>query len=473
MIQSALALALLLPSCTSKDGDGNTGGEEGSHTGLSADDTDRADDTAGADTDRDPPADSPIISFDGPAPTNLILISVDTLQMARVGRYSGDDTTPFLDGLLAEGVALDDHRSCSNWTFASVICAMGGRDPMEVGHVPTGTTEEPQPVPEGTAFLTSYLVDRGYSTALVTTNPFLGPNFNTVPGVQTIIETLNEDATTTFSAGLDALDGLQSGSEPWALMVHTIDPHMPYAPPDEYLTEVNELPEVDFDLSNNGQVQAMRDNWNRLPASERALLIQHMSLRYDASLRYWDDELAAFFSALEARGALDDALVVLWSDHGEQVYERDEETVGHGISLYDLENRALAALWAPGLAPAAWTGPTGHKDLLPTIWAAMGWPLEEEFTGLPAGTAEDDRALFGITYQGDITEQSVIQDGDKLIYHWQGFMQLYDLVADPNEIQDISESDPDRTAALWALLEPEVERLHDEFYPTGAVPTEP
>jgi arylsulfatase A-like enzyme len=432
-----------------------------------------ADTSPAADSDSGAWPSEHAFSLSGEAPTNLIVISVDTLQVRRLGRYSGGDTSPFLDGLLAEGVALDNHRSCSNWTFASVICAMGGRDPMELGHVPTGTGTAPEPVPEGTRMFGSFLAERGYRSTLVTSNPFLSDSMHTAPGFDTVIEALSEDADALFARSLDEIDALEAAGGPWAFHVHAIDPHLPYAPPDAYLDGLEALEPVDYDLGDMNSVNAMRSEFAGLSPEERALIIAHMSVRYEGTIRYWDDELAAFFSALEARGALDDALVVLWSDHGEQVYERDGESIGHGISLYDLENRALAAYWAPGLAPVAWEGPTGHKDLLAGIWAVMGWEPEPEFTGLPAGAAADDRALFGITYQQAITLQSVIQGGDKLIYSWTGAAWLYDLAADPEEADDLSELRPDRVAELWALLEPEAQRLYEEFYPDGPAPIAP
>ncbi len=62
------------------------------------------------------------------APKHLIGISIDTLRRDAVGRYNSAITdTDFLDGLLAKSVALDNHRSCSNWTFPAMTCAFTGQ----------------------------------------------------------------------------------------------------------------------------------------------------------------------------------------------------------------------------------------------------------------------------------------------------------------------------------------------------------
>jgi arylsulfatase A-like enzyme len=53
---------------------------------------------------------------------------------------------------------------------------------------------------------------------------------------------------------------------------------------------------------------------------------------YDAAIAHLDEEIARMLGALERRGALDNTLVVITSDHGEQFGEHG--LVGHGNSLY-------------------------------------------------------------------------------------------------------------------------------------------
>ena len=76
---------------------------------------------------RDGPA-GPLIDFGGKKPKNVLMISIDTLRRDRVGRYGKNGNTPFMDRLLGEGVALDNHRSCSDWTYPSILCALTGVD---------------------------------------------------------------------------------------------------------------------------------------------------------------------------------------------------------------------------------------------------------------------------------------------------------------------------------------------------------
>lgn len=69
------------------------------------------------------------LAFLGAPPRHLLMISIDTLRRDQLTRYGGHGNMPFLDGLLDEGVALDDHVACSNWTLHSTVCAMTGTYP--------------------------------------------------------------------------------------------------------------------------------------------------------------------------------------------------------------------------------------------------------------------------------------------------------------------------------------------------------
>ncbi|GEM_PF-5728158 len=60
------------------------------------------------------------------------MISLDTVREDQVD----PNRTPFLAGLLDAGVALDDHRACSNWTWHSGLCALSGESAIDAGWLP-------------------------------------------------------------------------------------------------------------------------------------------------------------------------------------------------------------------------------------------------------------------------------------------------------------------------------------------------
>jgi hypothetical protein len=59
------------------------------------------------------------LQFYGQVPKNVIFLSIDTFRKDHMGAHGDLGLTPFLDTIAAEGVVLDDHQQCSNWTFPS------------------------------------------------------------------------------------------------------------------------------------------------------------------------------------------------------------------------------------------------------------------------------------------------------------------------------------------------------------------
>jgi len=397
-----------------------------------------------------------VLEFSGPTPRNLLVISVDTLRRDRVGRYSGLDTTPFLDGLLAGGVVLDDHRSCSSWTYPSVVCALTGRDLMDLGWVPQRTPDGGlEDLPGAAPTLASMLQPAGWRTALVSGNAFLGPGTDADRGYQSSVVVELAPADEIAALGLSALDGLQASLSPWLLHLHFMDPHLPYAPPERYLEA---LPALDYPLERQADFDALEADWPTMDAAAREAALAHAYGRYDAELRYLDDTLADLWATLGARGALDDTLVVFWSDHGEQILDHGE--VAHGNGLYTEENAAAAAFFGPGLTPRAWAGPTAHEDLLPTLLAGIAPGLRPPVDGVVVGGDANRQARFAATLgeNESRTRQSVDRDGLRLIYGWEGRLELFDLAEDPTEQRDLYAPGHPDLAPLWDLLEPQVQR---------------
>ena len=148
-----LFMAALAVACTNKAADSD----------IPPDDYDQRGDSDDARPDL-------VFEFTGDRPKNLLMISLDTTRRDFVGRFSGDDSTPRIDALLERSYALDNHRSCSNWTFASVACVQSGQRPTESGFVPA--TIDVRPVPEDLGLASDLLQRAGFQTALVSSNVF-------------------------------------------------------------------------------------------------------------------------------------------------------------------------------------------------------------------------------------------------------------------------------------------------------------
>ena len=401
-----------------------------------------------------PPTDT-LPQFYDRVPSNLLFLSIDTFRRDHMRRYGHpNDVVPFLDDLAENGFSLDDHTQCSNWTFHSTTCTLMGRNPIEDGWAPRLGRVHRTPVPENTPLLASYLGDAGFYSILVSNNNWLSMNWGNAQGYDRFRVPPNSGAASTFSTGLDELLTArdEGRASRWFLHLHLLEPHAPYDPPDEYLEGIEALPPTTHDLANKDIQYELRDGWGSLEEEERAVIEQHLRFRYEAEMKWMDEQIRLMFADLGARGLLDDTLVVVWTDHGEQFWEHGRHT--HAYALYPEENDALAFFWATNIVPGAWTGPTTAIDLVPTLLGLYGIDRPDEVTGIPLGEAAEDRARVAFTLARSGPIQSVRKGSHRLQYRWSGGVEVYDRATDPTEQNNLYDINDATTLDLWNELLP-------------------
>jgi arylsulfatase A-like enzyme len=397
--------------------------------------------------------------FYGEVPTNILMISMDTFRRDNMGRYDPDfDSTPFLTGLAAGGVALDNHTTCSNWTFAGMSCTLQGRYNEESGFTPKLTATGQLPWPEDT-FLAGHLKQQfGMVSVASSTNGWFDEEWGMTQGYDESFHPRNGSAYGAYSEGRDALLARldeTDGETPWFLHVHLIEPHVPYLAPESYEVAEPNLEPIPWDLTEkDDHYDLTRSIWPDLDPETQDLVETHLRIKYRAELSYMDDQIQDMIADLERRGLLEDTLVVFWTDHGEQFWEHGYQS--HAYTLFREENDGIALFWAKNIVPAAWTGPTTSIDIAPTLLSLLGGEVPEMMTGVPLGEADDDRARFAFTIARVGAIQSVRQGDLKLIFSWSGGLRMFDLSTDPGELNDLYDPTDPRVLALWALLEPHV-----------------
>jgi arylsulfatase A-like enzyme len=392
-------------------------------------------------------------------PTNLLVVSIDTLRRDHLGRYGGPVPTPFLDGLMADGVAFDDHMQCSNWTFASMSCTTMGRPGIDLDWAAELLPFGREPLPR-TETLPSWLGELGFFSIVNCTNDWFSPSWSATQGYDQVFS-LGTTAFDQIISAADQLDVARAGglvTDRWMLHAHVMEPHPAYDPPEEYLSGLADLPALDGDLTDFFFHYEVAEDWPELTAQEQATLEQHMRVRYAGEVQWLDDQLREAFAELDARGLLEDTLVVVYSDHGEAFWEHGHQA--HAQTLHAEETDAVLFFWSETLKPGTWTGPTHATDLAATLVTLYGDTPDPRITGLPLGTAPDDRARFTYTQGRQGTQSAVQRDGWKLLFDWSDQSPLlYDRRSDPGETTDVSAAHPDVFEDLWALLVPEIEAL--------------
>lgn len=92
--------------------------------------------------------------------------------------------------------------------------------------------------------------------------------------------------------------------------------------------------------------------------------------RYLNAVHHLDSQLARVTEHLEKNGLLDNTLVVITGDHGEEFMEQGRW--GHNSTFVDEQVRVPLVLWVPGRAAQQESLRTSHSDLLPTLLPLLG-----------------------------------------------------------------------------------------------------
>ncbi len=411
--------------------------------------------------DLGPPTDT-FPSFYGKAPKNVLMISIDTFRRDHMSRYDPlkNDDTPFLGAMAEAGVAFDDHTTCSNWTMAGISCTLLGADVETTGFTPQLTAWGLAPWPDDTPFLARHLKEQlGMVTVASSTNGWFAEEWGMTQGYD---DWLHPRDGSTFGAYREGRDALlhqledQPEGTPWFLHVHLIEPHAPYNAPDAYDPSPKDLEPIPWDIrEKDDHYDLTRDVWPDLAPDMQELVDEHLQYAYRAELRWMDKQIQDAIADADRRGLLDDTLVVVWNDHGEQFWEHGYQS--HAYTLFREENDGIALFWAKNIVPAAWDGPTVSTDIAPTILSVLGGTVSDTMTGMPVGTAPDDRARFAFTVARLGGVQSVRKDGHKLSFSWAtGGVRYFDLNTDPTELNDRFDANDPKVQELWALLLPRI-----------------
>jgi arylsulfatase A-like enzyme len=251
---------------------------------------------------------------------NLVIVSIDTLRADRVGAYGYErETTPRLDAFAARG-ALFEHvvAECSS-TQPSHLTMLSGLYPSTHGVVQPSLLPGPH-----TRLLAQMLREAGYRTLGMTDGGYVDAQRGFSRGFE-VFDDREKGLAAALGASLEAMAGYGEG-ERFFHFLHTYDVHCPYDP-DPAFARMFRSADSQF-VQTTGRCGNPDYNAMRLSSGQVELL----SNRYDASIREADASLGAYLAELESRGRLQNTIVVVTSDHGEEFNEHGQ--IGHERSLY-------------------------------------------------------------------------------------------------------------------------------------------
>jgi arylsulfatase A-like enzyme len=223
------------------------------------------------------------------------------------------------------------------------------------------------------------------------------------------------------------------------MVVDSFDPHEPWTPPRRYLDMYGDPGYDGYEIADVGYTKAS----NYLTKGQ----IARLQVTYKASVTMADRWLGHFLDRLWDLGLDDSTAIVLVSDHGVFLGERDWTGKGPG-KLYPELIHVPLLVREPGGAGAGgssgWFAST--HDVAPTVASLAGVRRPSSFEGadlspiLAGGTPDEDRPYA----VGGYGNNSFVRDG-RWAYQVQNdgrSERLYDLRADPRETVNVAERRP-------------------------------
>jgi arylsulfatase A-like enzyme len=385
--------------------------------------------------------------------SHVILITIDTLRKDVLSAYGSERVeTPTLDGIASDGALFENAFSSSSWTLPSFSSMLTGL-PVTVHK----TARADSMLADEFTTIAERLRDSGYYTAAIVDNFFLHPEFNMNQGFLeynyypkrqkvinsfgvTVVNQVFPDLLKHYTSTKDLTDVslkwlTENRDKDFFLWLHYYDPHIPYAPPWEYISKDAEKDShIGYTFESARSVRSGHFSPNE---AERKWIRE----LYDAEVRYVDHELGRFIAALRKYGIYDDALIIVTSDHGEEFWEHGG--FEHGHSLYNEVIGVPLIIRMPGAKPGERLGEKVATRSIPaTVLDVLGIEYESDaviaeslkplIEGSRDGYSQPPITSTGVLYYED--RESVIFGGSRFIRSIvTGQEELYDLDNDPGE----------------------------------------
>jgi choline-sulfatase len=357
----------------------------------------------------EPARDAAGAALDSTRPS-ILLVTLDTTRADSIGPEAEGVATPAFDALAARGRRFAHAYTTAPETLPAHASMLTGLTPAE-----HGVHENARRLAAGHPLVAERLAGLGYSTAAFVSGFPLDRRFGLARGFAVYDDEMGSggverraDATT--ERALAWLAAAPPG--PLFLWVHYFDPHEPYEPP--------------------------------APFAER-----YAADPYLGEIAFMDGELGRLVAAFEERAAGRPVRLAVAADHGEGLGEHGEAF--HGNLLYQGVMRVPLVLAGDGVPPGVADEPVSIRRLYDTL---LAWAGAEAPRTLLRGGAEIvvGEAMKPYLQYGWQPQVMAVRGRLKAIRS--GEVEVYDVVADPGETDDL---------AGRAGLPPELRRTLAEY----------
>ncbi|MEM7608719.1 MAG: sulfatase, partial [Myxococcota bacterium] len=373
---------------------------------------------------------------------NVVVVLVDTLRASKLQTWNPRSRvrTPAFDALAEESVVFERAQSTENWTKPAVGAILTALHPMD-----HGARTQSAVLNDSALMLSEHFKANDFATGGFIANGYISDRFGFDQGWDRYRNFIRE-----AGASSEARDVFQEAGD-WALehrderfflYVHTIDPHVPYDPENEFVSM--------YDARSNyeGQVQP-RMTGELLAGAKRNPPtvtfsdsdVRRLQALHDGEITQHDQHMGNFIERLREAGLWDNTVFVFVSDHGEEFNEHG--SWGHGHSVY--QELLHVPLLIHGAGPARRVPTTvSTMDIGPTVVQLAGLP---EMPGIAGRSLVP--LINGGQRPGPAVAMSEFLDDRRVIVagRWKFLIRgnltasMFDLQEDPGEREQLGLND--------------------------------
>lgn len=388
-------------------------------------------------------------------PRRVILFGLDTVAAGHVSWLGYKrKTTAVLDSLANRSVVFTDGHSCSPWTLPSFAAVLSGRLPGV-----TGADRRNRGLSMHEDMLAEIFRRNGFATAGFVNIPHL-QEAGFFQGVDHQWEVQDLPAPQALEQARNWID--YNSDQDFFVFIHLFDPHIAYVPPRKWADKFRapDYSGLHADkwflhggiITRNHYDPAVWAGFGEVEQKQCENL-------YDAEIAGMDEAIGNFLAWYEEKGLLDDSLIIVFSDHGEEFGQHGRWE--HGHSQYEEQIHVPFFIKLPGETGSRRVdGLVATYDTYPTLLELFGFKSETEPSGvslvpiLRGGSADTERRTIAeSTLWGPETKTVVTNRYKYILTVPTGQAELYDLVSDPLETKDILKETPDVSDELGKFLE--------------------
>jgi arylsulfatase A-like enzyme len=407
-----------------------------------------------------------------PAPerASVIVIVVDTLRRDYLGihGFEGDISTN-LDWLALESSRFDNAFAPAPWTKPSVATLLSGLHPQvhgvrdQGGRIDRKATDT---LSDDAYTLPEVFRRAGYDTAAFVGNAWLRPKYGFAQGFDHYFVDNRDPAL--LSRAREWLEARRR-EKPYFLYLHLVNVHGPYRAPESDYLALRESPSLGPDrvLTKTDPGRPRHFAATPFAHADDKNSLRAWKAKYAATVRQLDRRLGELLSELRDTGELDRAWVVFTSDHGEEFLEHGSWE--HGYALCDHQLHVPLWIRAPGarFAGQRISGVVSLLDVMPTLLGASSLTIPGDVQGSDrspwiraAPKARSRSIAVGTGIMNRPSAHSLRTERYHLL--WDAStdeVNLFDVEADPDELDDIASRDPELTTRLEQLLRIQLEQI--------------